>query len=203
MKSVDFITFEHNTYNCKTAISLKDDEMNTRSPPGQICHLPARLPPTQPVPFEFLIMASTTAAAAAASSAEEIAPAVKESMEKMQLWIKKWFNDVKGYKSTESTQCILRFGVCTDSQYADIDDGKSFMGVKRYYRNALVLLQRAFDCWYRLLSCVQMSLCEHTTTCANNISFAYARRQLTWCILFVACLDDECAIRNECPGYVP
>jgi hypothetical protein len=32
---------------------------------------------------------------------------------------------------------------CSDVQYADIPDGTSFHGVPRYYRNALVALQRA------------------------------------------------------------
>lgn len=59
-------------------------------------------------------------------------------------WIHKWFNDVKNHKSTE---CAFRFGLVTDSQYADINDGTSFMGVKRYYRNSLVMLKRAFECW--------------------------------------------------------
>uniref|UniRef100_A0A383VZW1 Manganese-dependent ADP-ribose/CDP-alcohol diphosphatase n=1 Tax=Tetradesmus obliquus TaxID=3088 RepID=A0A383VZW1_TETOB len=38
---------------------------------------------------------------------------------------------------------LFSFGVISDVQYADIPDGTSFHGVPRYYRNALVALQRA------------------------------------------------------------
>lgn len=42
---------------------------------------------------------------------------------------------------------LFSFGVITDIQYADIDDGKSFLGVPRYYRHALEGLQRAVQSW--------------------------------------------------------
>lgn len=44
-------------------------------------------------------------------------------------------------------QPLFSFGVITDIQYADIDDGKSFLGVPRYYRHALLGLQRAVKSW--------------------------------------------------------
>lgn len=116
-------------------------------------------------------MKSTKAAAAAAPALP--ASAVQKSFEKMQPWIKKWFNEVETYKAPES-QCIFRFGVCTDAQYADIDDGKSFIGRKRYYRNALVMLKRAFDCWYFFLSCLPIIVCERATIWANEVSLTHA-----------------------------
>ncbi|KAG0603215.1 hypothetical protein M758_10G075900 [Ceratodon purpureus] len=42
---------------------------------------------------------------------------------------------------------LFSFGVITDIQYADIDDGRSFLGVPRYYRHALVGLRRAVEAW--------------------------------------------------------
>lgn len=42
---------------------------------------------------------------------------------------------------------IFSFGVITDVQYADIDDGFSFSGVPRFYRHSLEVLRRAVDCW--------------------------------------------------------
>lgn len=42
---------------------------------------------------------------------------------------------------------LFSFGVITDIQYADIDDGKSFQGVPRYYRHASEVLERAVDAW--------------------------------------------------------
>lgn len=42
---------------------------------------------------------------------------------------------------------LLRFGVISDIQYADIPDGHSFHGVPRYYRNALLSLKRAVGAW--------------------------------------------------------
>ena len=40
-----------------------------------------------------------------------------------------------------------RFGIATDVQYADIDDGFSHGGVPRFYRGALRGLQRAVAAW--------------------------------------------------------
>ena len=42
---------------------------------------------------------------------------------------------------------LFSFGVITDIQYADIDDGRSFLGVPRYYRHALVGLRSAVEAW--------------------------------------------------------
>lgn len=42
---------------------------------------------------------------------------------------------------------LFRLGIVTDVQYADIDDGASFMGTPRYYRNALVGLRHAVQAW--------------------------------------------------------
>lgn len=46
---------------------------------------------------------------------------------------------------TPTTPPLFRFGVVSDVQHADIPDGKSFGGVPRYYRNALVSLGRAVE----------------------------------------------------------
>jgi manganese-dependent ADP-ribose/CDP-alcohol diphosphatase len=37
---------------------------------------------------------------------------------------------------------LFSFGVISDVQYADIDDGQTFHGVKRYYRHALHALRQ-------------------------------------------------------------
>lgn len=42
---------------------------------------------------------------------------------------------------------LFSFGVISDVQYADIDDGQSFHGVKRYYRHALHALRQAIQTW--------------------------------------------------------
>lgn len=46
-----------------------------------------------------------------------------------------------------SAQPLASFGVISDVQYADIADGSSFLGVPRYYRNSLLVLQRAVQKW--------------------------------------------------------
>jgi manganese-dependent ADP-ribose/CDP-alcohol diphosphatase len=50
-------------------------------------------------------------------------------------------------KKDPNQKPLFSFGVITDIQYADIDDGKSFLGVPRYYRHALQGLQRAVQSW--------------------------------------------------------
>lgn len=50
-------------------------------------------------------------------------------------------------KQSSPEKPLFSFGVITDIQYADIDDGKSFLGVPRYYRHALLALQRAVQSW--------------------------------------------------------
>uniref|UniRef100_A0A0E0LXW8 Uncharacterized protein n=1 Tax=Oryza punctata TaxID=4537 RepID=A0A0E0LXW8_ORYPU len=42
---------------------------------------------------------------------------------------------------------LFSFGVIADVQYADIPDGRSFLGVPRYYRHSLTVLQRAVRSW--------------------------------------------------------
>ncbi|KAH7446122.1 hypothetical protein KP509_01G040100 [Ceratopteris richardii] len=42
---------------------------------------------------------------------------------------------------------MFSFGVITDIQYADINDGCSFHGVPRFYRHSLEALQRAIHSW--------------------------------------------------------
>ena len=40
---------------------------------------------------------------------------------------------------------LFCFGVCSDLQYADINNGQSYHGSSRYYRNALVLLREVLQ----------------------------------------------------------
>lgn len=42
---------------------------------------------------------------------------------------------------------LFSFGVIADVQYADIPDGRSFLGVPRYYRHSLAVLRRAVHRW--------------------------------------------------------
>jgi manganese-dependent ADP-ribose/CDP-alcohol diphosphatase len=46
-----------------------------------------------------------------------------------------------------TTKPLFSFGVITDVQYADINDGKSFHGISRYYRNSIKLLEEAINSW--------------------------------------------------------
>lgn len=46
-----------------------------------------------------------------------------------------------------SRQLLFSFGVISDVQYADIPDGHSFLGVPRYYRHSIQVLQRAVSEW--------------------------------------------------------
>ena len=52
-----------------------------------------------------------------------------------------------GLVNVQSNQPLFSFGVITDVQYADIPDGRSFLGVPRYYRHSLLVLQRAVKKW--------------------------------------------------------
>ena len=52
-----------------------------------------------------------------------------------------------GQEEEVEAEPLFRLGVVTDVQYADIDDGASFMGTPRYYRNALVALGHAVERW--------------------------------------------------------
>ncbi|PIN10517.1 CDP-glycerol diphosphatase [Handroanthus impetiginosus] len=52
-----------------------------------------------------------------------------------------------GIVSAQGKQPLVSFGVISDVQYADIPDGRSFLGVPRYYRHSLLVLQRAVQSW--------------------------------------------------------
>ncbi|KAI3454403.1 hypothetical protein Pfo_011066 [Paulownia fortunei] len=52
-----------------------------------------------------------------------------------------------GIVSAQGKQPLVSFGVISDVQYADIPDGRSFLGVPRYYRHSLLVLQRAVRNW--------------------------------------------------------
>ncbi|KAL1371448.1 hypothetical protein HN51_001691 [Arachis hypogaea] len=61
-------------------------------------------------------------------------------------------NGQASYVNGESTsnrkqQPLFSFGLITDVQYADIPDGRSFLGVPRYYRHSILVLQRAVKEW--------------------------------------------------------
>ncbi|XP_061355241.1 manganese-dependent ADP-ribose/CDP-alcohol diphosphatase-like [Gastrolobium bilobum] len=46
-----------------------------------------------------------------------------------------------------TAQPLFSFGLISDVQYADIPDGRSFLGVPRYYRHSILVLQRAVKEW--------------------------------------------------------
>ncbi|KAL3618076.1 hypothetical protein CASFOL_038397 [Castilleja foliolosa] len=52
-----------------------------------------------------------------------------------------------GIVNAEENEPLLSFGVISDVQYADIPDGRSFLGVPRYYRHSHLVLQRATKKW--------------------------------------------------------
>lgn len=52
-----------------------------------------------------------------------------------------------GLVNASGMQPLLSFGVISDVQYADIPDGRSFLGVPRYYRHSILVLQRAVLKW--------------------------------------------------------
>ncbi|CAI7845240.1 unnamed protein product, partial [Closterium sp. NIES-54] len=60
-------------------------------------------------------------------------------------------------EDAEGKKPLFSFGVMTDVQYADIDDGHSFLGIPRFYRHSLEVVKRAVRDW------------NHET---NHISFA-------------------------------
>ncbi|CAA7404855.1 unnamed protein product [Spirodela intermedia] len=49
--------------------------------------------------------------------------------------------------ATRGRKPLFSFGVISDVQYADIPDGRSFLGVPRYYRHSILVLQRAVKKW--------------------------------------------------------
>ncbi|KAL0417228.1 UNVERIFIED_CONTAM: Manganese-dependent ADP-ribose/CDP-alcohol diphosphatase [Sesamum latifolium] len=52
-----------------------------------------------------------------------------------------------GIVNAHGKQPLVSFGVISDVQYADIPDGRSFLGVPRYYRHSQLVLQRAVQKW--------------------------------------------------------
>ncbi|GAB4845731.1 hypothetical protein Ancab_039133 [Ancistrocladus abbreviatus] len=48
---------------------------------------------------------------------------------------------------TPGRKPLFSFGVISDVQYADIPDGRSFLGVPRYYRHSILVLERAVQKW--------------------------------------------------------
>lgn len=50
-------------------------------------------------------------------------------------------------QAVSSSSALFRLGIIADIQHADIDDGKSFHGASRYYRQSKEILQRAVDYW--------------------------------------------------------
>ncbi|PRQ17193.1 putative hydrolase [Rosa chinensis] len=52
-----------------------------------------------------------------------------------------------GLASAHGKQPLFSFGVISDVQYADIPDGRSFLGVPRYYRHSIFVLKRAVQKW--------------------------------------------------------
>lgn len=52
-----------------------------------------------------------------------------------------------GLASMQGKQPLFSFGVISDVQYADIPDGRSFIGVPRFYRHSLLILQSAVQSW--------------------------------------------------------
>ncbi|KAG9132960.1 hypothetical protein Leryth_021847 [Lithospermum erythrorhizon] len=54
---------------------------------------------------------------------------------------------IPGIINGQGKQPLFSFGVISDVQYADIPDGKSFLGVPRYYRHSFDVLQRAVQKW--------------------------------------------------------
>lgn len=52
-----------------------------------------------------------------------------------------------GLSSVGEKKPLFSFGVISDVQYADIPDGRSFIGVPRYYRHSFLILQSAVQRW--------------------------------------------------------
>ncbi|XP_028781784.1 manganese-dependent ADP-ribose/CDP-alcohol diphosphatase-like [Neltuma alba] len=53
----------------------------------------------------------------------------------------------KGLAISQGREPLFSFGLISDVQYADIPDGRSFLGVPRYYRHSILVLQRAVKAW--------------------------------------------------------
>lgn len=52
-----------------------------------------------------------------------------------------------GLAISHGREPLFSFGLISDVQYADIPDGRSFLGVPRYYRHSVLVLQRAVKEW--------------------------------------------------------
>ncbi|KAL8140807.1 hypothetical protein V2J09_006828 [Rumex salicifolius] len=52
-----------------------------------------------------------------------------------------------GFITAQGRKPLFSFGVISDVQYADIPNGRSFLGVPRYYRHSILVLQRAVQKW--------------------------------------------------------
>lgn len=52
-----------------------------------------------------------------------------------------------GLAAAQGKQPLFSFGVISDVQYADIPDGRSFLGVPRYYQHSINVLKRAIQNW--------------------------------------------------------
>ncbi|XP_004515860.1 manganese-dependent ADP-ribose/CDP-alcohol diphosphatase-like [Cicer arietinum] len=50
-------------------------------------------------------------------------------------------------ENAHDKQPLFSFGLISDVQYSDIPDGRSFLGVPRYYRHSILVLQRAVQNW--------------------------------------------------------
>jgi len=58
---------------------------------------------------------------------------------------------------------LLKFGLISDVQYADIEDGASFSGTPRYYRHALQAAGRAAVEWERFIVCLSLCIANECT----------------------------------------
>lgn len=52
-----------------------------------------------------------------------------------------------GLAISQGREPLFSFGLISDVQHADIPDGRSFLGVPRYYRHSILVLQRAVKEW--------------------------------------------------------
>ncbi|CAL0325325.1 unnamed protein product [Lupinus luteus] len=52
-----------------------------------------------------------------------------------------------GLATAHGKHPLFSFGLISDVQFADIPDGRSFLGVPRYYRHSFLVLQRAVKEW--------------------------------------------------------
>lgn len=52
-----------------------------------------------------------------------------------------------GLAISQGREPLFSFGLISDVQHADIPDGRSFLGVPRYYRHSILVLQRAVKNW--------------------------------------------------------